>query len=59
MKSDMRIYLPEIILDAEIFAKLLLVLLGVITWEVLSQLSFDWSIISRKVRPSYSPFHPF
>lgn len=44
-----------------VFQKLLLVMLGLYTWEIIVQLPFDWSIISRKVRfgslflsPSYN-----
>jgi len=33
----------------EIFRKLCLVILGLSTWEIINQLPFDWSIVSRKV----------
>ena len=44
--------------SAEIFQKLVLAMLGLSTWEIITQLPFDWSIISGKVRlvlSSYSP----
>ena len=33
----------------EILTKLLLVELGWYTWEIIVQLPFDWSVVSRKV----------
>ena len=36
-----------------IYQKISLVLLGLTTWEIIVQLPFDWSIISRKVRCSF------
>jgi len=50
------LHFPTITLDgrfwypAEIFQKLIMVMLGWSTWEIIIQLPFDWSIISRKVR---------
>jgi hypothetical protein len=34
---------------AGIFQKLCLVMLGLSSWEIITQLAFDWSVISRKV----------
>jgi len=49
----------EIAKDVEIFQKLAMVMLGLSTWEIIIQLPFDWSIVSRKRKARWPVFFYF